>query len=86
MTHYQTLGLPSDSKPEAIRSAYRSLVGKHHPDKGGDPLIFNAVQEAYTVLSDAGARRAYDVAIKKKPVESLPATAALFVAEYFADC
>ena len=86
MTHYQTLGLTSDSKPEAIRSAYRSLVSKHHPDKGGDPLIFKAVQEAYAVLSDPGARRAYDVATKKKPVESLPATAALFVAEYFRAC
>ena len=86
MTYYQTLGVSSDSKPEAIRAAYRSLVGKHHPDKGGDPLIFKAVQEAYNVLSDAGTRRAYDIATKKKPVESLSTTAALFVAEYFAAC
>ncbi len=86
MTHYQTLGVASDSKLEVIRSAYRALVGKHHPDKGGDPLLFKAVQEAYTVLSDPVTRRAYDVATKKKPVESLPATAALLVAEYFAAC
>ena len=86
MTHYQILGVASDSKHDAIRGAYRSLVNKHHPDKGGDPLIFKAIQEAYEVLGDGAKRRAYDTATKKKPVESLSATAALLVEEYFAAC
>ncbi len=86
MTHYQTLGVSPDSKHDAIRGAYRSLVSKHHPDKGGDPLLFKAIQEAYEILGDPAKRRAYDVATKKKPVESLSATAARMVAEYIATC
>ncbi len=86
MNHYQTLGVASDSKHDAIRAAYRALVGKHHPDKGGDPLIFKAIQEAYDVLGDGAKRRAYDAATKKKPVESLSITALGLVDEYFASC
>ena len=86
MTHYQTLGVPADAKFDAIRGAYRALAVKHHPDKGGDPIIFQAIQEAYEVLGDEAKRRAYDAAAKKKPVESLSATATRLVDEYFADC
>lgn len=86
LTHYQTLGVSSDSKYDAIRGAYRSLVVKHHPDKGGDPLLFKAIQEAYDVLGDETKRRAYDAAAKKKPVESLTATATRMVDEFMAAC
>jgi curved DNA-binding protein CbpA len=86
VTHYQTLGVSSDSKHDVIRGAYRSLVNRHHPDKGGDPLIFKAIQEAYEILGDETRRRAYDVATKKKPVESLPETTSRMVDEYFAAC
>ncbi len=86
VTHYQTLGVQPDAKFDAIRGAYRALVGKHHPDKGGDPVIFHAVQEAYEVVGDEARRRAYDAAAKNKPVESLTATASRMVDEFFAEC
>jgi len=86
LTHYQTLGVSSDAKHDAIRGAYRSLAVKHHPDKGGDPLLFQAIQEAYDVLSDETKRREYNAAFRKKPVESLSATAKGIVDEFLATC
>ena len=86
LTHYQTLGVAPDAKHETIRGAYRSLAVKHHPDKGGDPLLFQAIQEAYEVLGDEVKRRAYDAASRRKPVESLLASATTMVDEYIAAC
>ena len=43
-----------------IKNAYRKLIPKHHPDKGGDPKIFELITHAYNVLSDEGLRSAYD--------------------------
>ncbi len=86
MTHYQTLGVSSDAKYDAIRGAYRSLAVKHHPDKGGDPLLFQAIQEAYEVLGDENRRREYNAAFRRKPVESLSATATVMVDEFIAAC
>jgi preprotein translocase subunit Sec63 len=34
-----------------IRRAYRNLVTREHPDKGGDADKFKAIQKAYDVLS-----------------------------------
>ncbi len=54
-----------------IRRAYRTLVSKEHPDKGGDPSRFRAIQDAYRVLSDAGKRKEYDATgrVLKTPEE-----------------
>lgn len=86
MTHYQTLGVSSDAKHDTIRGAYRALAVKHHPDKGGDPLLFQAIQEAYEVLGDEAKRREYNAAFRRKPVESLAVTAMNMVDEFIAAC
>lgn len=57
---YQTLGVPEDASPEAIKSAYRALAMKHHPDKGGDAEKFGEITLAYDVLSDPERRKVYD--------------------------
>jgi hypothetical protein len=54
--------------------------------KGGDPLLFQAIQEAYDVLGDETKRREYNAAFRKKPVESLLATATTMVDEYITAC
>lgn len=41
------LGVSALSSSEEIRSAYRRLRAKHHPDNGGDPGAFHAVQQAW---------------------------------------
>ena len=40
-----------------IKSLYRKLSVKHHPDKGGDPEIFNEIRDAYEILSDTNKRK-----------------------------
>jgi DnaJ-class molecular chaperone len=63
-TLYEVLGVPRDAKPDAIRSAYRKLARKHHPDVNpGDKKAeerFKKIATAYEVLSDEPRRAAYD--------------------------
>jgi len=64
---YKILGISRDALPDDIKSAYRSLAKKHHPDlqaQGSDlaaaAKLFRGVSEAYEVLGDAELRRRYD--------------------------
>ncbi|EKU22228.1 molecular chaperone, partial [Nannochloropsis gaditana CCMP526] len=58
--YYATLGIPKTSTLSEVKRAYRRLVVRLHPDKGGDEKAFKALQEAYEVLSDPAKRRLYD--------------------------
>ena len=59
---YATLGISRSASTEEIRSAYKSLSLKHHPDRPtGDEAKFKQIQEAHEVLSDAGRRSMYDM-------------------------
>jgi curved DNA-binding protein len=58
--HYQTLGLSRTATAEEIKRAYRRLASQHHPDKGGDTQQFQAIQQAYDVLSDPEKKSQYD--------------------------
>ncbi|MBP7541747.1 MAG: DnaJ domain-containing protein [Saprospiraceae bacterium] len=45
------LGVKDNASPQAIKSAFRRLVKKHHPDmKGGSAVRFREVENAYTLL------------------------------------
>lgn len=58
---YATLGVARGADTGEIKKAYRDLARTHHPDKGGDPEKFKAVQTAYDVLSDDQKRQVYDM-------------------------
>jgi DnaJ-class molecular chaperone len=58
--HYATLGVGRGASDTEIKRAYRRLASQHHPDKGGSTEQFQAIEEAYRVLSDATARQEYD--------------------------
>lgn len=58
--HYQTLGVDRNANPDEIKRAYRKLASQHHPDKGGDKLRFQEIEEAYRTLSDPQQRQQYD--------------------------
>ncbi len=62
--YYEVLGVSRTATEVEIKRAYRTLAVKHHPDKNpGDPTAeekFKEAAEAYSVLSDANKRAAYD--------------------------
>jgi DnaJ-class molecular chaperone len=60
--YYLLLGISRGESPSGIRSAFRDLVRRHHPDRAGPSgtPMFRDVVEAYRVLSDPERRREYD--------------------------
>jgi DnaJ family protein A protein 2 len=46
---------------DEIKKAYRELAREKHPDRGGSKEEFQAIQEAYEVLSDEKRRQVYDI-------------------------
>lgn len=59
-TYYQILGINPDATEKEVKSAFRQLARKHHPDVKGDPAKFREIYEAYEVLMDPKKRAAYD--------------------------
>jgi hypothetical protein len=60
---YETLGLARGASPAEIRSAYRRLARKYHPDISSSPdanAQFAKINEAYHVLIDPARRASYD--------------------------
>ena len=52
---HEILQVSKSASPPEIKSAYRKLARIHHPDKGGDPNVFEAIARAYrTMLSMDG--------------------------------
>ena len=58
--YYQILGVEKSATADDIKRAFRRLASQHHPDKGGDTVKFQEVQEAYGVLGDDAKRAEYD--------------------------
>lgn len=65
--HYKILELTDDDKKlnpdefkKKVKSNYRRLSKKHHPDVGGDADMFKKINEANQILSDDTSRSDYD--------------------------
>lgn len=61
--YYEILGIPRDADTKAIKSAFRKLAMKYHPDRNKAPDAeekFKQIAEAYAVLSDPRKRAEYD--------------------------
>ncbi len=64
--YYETLGVSKTASEDEIKSAFRKLARKHHPDmakakdKAAAEEKFKTINEAYEVLSDAEKRKKYD--------------------------
>ena len=57
---YEELGLEKNATKSEIKSSYRSLVKKHHPDAGGEKERFLAIQNAWETLNDPIKKAEYD--------------------------
>ena len=61
---YKVLGVSKDASEADIKKAYRKLARANHPDSNpGDAKAeerFKSISEAYSVLSDAEKKKAYD--------------------------
>ena len=61
---YDVLSISKNASPEQIKSAYRKLAVKYHPDKNpGDKKAedsFKEASEAYGILSDKEKKQNYD--------------------------
>ncbi|MFI4970481.1 MAG: DnaJ C-terminal domain-containing protein [Lysobacterales bacterium] len=61
--YYDTLGVKTDASETEIKSAYRRLARKYHPDvskESGAEDKFKALNEAYEALKEPARRKAYD--------------------------
>ena len=65
--YYAVLGLPRNASPEEIRARFRDLARNRHPDrfhgaeKAAAEAEFQAITEAFNVLSDPERRRQHDL-------------------------
>jgi len=85
-TYYDVLRVERDASPEQVRTAYRRLAQKYHPDKMPDNAnaarAMAAINAAYEVLSDGHRRAEHDLWIRRAehtsrpppPVPRVPAT------------
>lgn len=62
--YYKILGVDKNADEKAIKSAYRKLAKKYHPDLHPNDHVaqekFKEINEAYEVLSDGDKRKKYD--------------------------
>ncbi|MCX5786709.1 MAG: molecular chaperone DnaJ [Elusimicrobia bacterium] len=62
--YYRLLGVARNAGPDEIKTAYRNLALKHHPDRNpgnkDSEGVFKEINEAYGVLSNVEKRRIYD--------------------------
>ena len=61
--YYKTLGVNRNVTAQELKSAYRKLAMKYHPDRNPSPEAeeqFKKINEAYEVLSDPQKKQIYD--------------------------
>jgi len=61
--YYEILGVDRSASQDDLKSAFRNMARKYHPDVNSDPGAeqnFKEINEAYGILSDPDKRAAYD--------------------------
>ena len=68
MNYYVLLGVPHDADADTIRSAFRALARRYHPDAGAGASAdrFREILTAYETLNDPTRRGDYDRVLQKR--------------------
>ncbi len=83
--HYVVLGVDPLESSHRIRSAFRELVQRYHPDRAGSRGMpfFQDIVEAYRVLADPDRRASYDAGLRdggehemdaRRPITPVPSS------------
>lgn len=78
MNFYERLNVPQNASPRQIRTAYKALALKWHPDRWAQASVqlreretaeqvFKLLAESYEILSDPEARKEYDEHLARAP-------------------
>jgi len=86
-SHYETLGVDRRASPERVRTAYRRLAQKFHPDKHAGKrsaaTVMAAINQAYEVLSDPAQRVGYDGWLALEEAQGHQGAVAVFIPDRF---
>ena len=75
--YYDILDLDRTANPDRIKSSYRELVLKYHPDRNHTPEAetrMREINDAYSILSNPVEKSKYDTAISTTFSEATPGT------------
>ena len=65
--YYAILGVTTTASTADIRNAYKEKAMQHHPDRGGEKAVWDAIQKAFDTLSDLQRRASYDRTKQDEP-------------------
>ena len=54
--YYDLLHVDKNATPEEIKKSYRKLAMKNHPDKGGDPGLFQKITDMHRLFQNSAHR------------------------------
>lgn len=72
--YYEILQVHRSADPDVIEAAYKKLIFRHHPDRGGNEATAKRITGAFYVLKDPARRREYDRAFSQQTTHSVAPT------------
>ncbi|MGB9112186.1 MAG: J domain-containing protein [Acidimicrobiales bacterium] len=61
---YELLEVSRNASTEVIDAAWRKLLARNHPDRGGETEVAKVLNEAHRVLADSFLRAEYDLELR----------------------
>jgi len=85
--HYKVLGVPHSVSLQEIKTAFKKLAVKYHPDKNpgnkSAEEYFKEINRAYQILSDPYKRHQYDLILRYQRTQPPPPTRSIYRPFYY---